>query len=353
MAARRGRRPARRSAELLAELRDALTRGWPAGLTTLTGDDLYRLDQAQRELLRALVAPDGTDFGFSVYGEERVDVGTVVAACRSAGMFSPRRVVLVREVGALEGEPDALLAFAAAPPRDSFLLVRAPKLDLRRKLHKALHGAGRLLDFAAADAHDAGQAMRDVADLAAERGLRLSRESAAFLGQACGGDLYRVASELDKLAAGEHGDKPIPLAAVREVAASGGLMSGWEVANAVTVRDGPAALAAARRLVQAGDEPIRIVGGLAFRARALLQARAMRDAGRPVQAIVQATRAWPWADDLRRGLERYTREELLAFPARLLAADRALKSRALAPGAVLESLVRQMTGGAPVEGLRR
>jgi hypothetical protein len=38
--------------------------------------------------------------------------------------------------------------------------------------------------------------------------------------------------------------------------------------------------------------------------------------------------------------------ELLAFPAGLLEADRALKSRAIDPRAVLESLVDRLTGGA-------
>ena len=54
-------------------------------------------------------------------------------------------------------------------------------------------------------------------------------------------------------------------------------------------------------------------------------------------------RAWAWRDPLRRALEAWTFPEALALPSRLLAADRALKSRQIGAGAVLESLVRDLT----------
>jgi DNA polymerase III delta subunit len=104
-------------------------------------------------------------------------------------------------------------------------------------------------------------------------------------------------------------------------------VSGWEVANAVMARDREGALAAARYLVDAGDEPIRIVGGLAWRARMMLQSRTERDA-------------------------QYSLTELLKFPAALLRADRALKSRRISPRAVLEDLVDSLTG-APRAGVPR
>jgi DNA polymerase III delta subunit len=123
------------------------------------------------------------------------------------------------------------------------------------------------------------------------------------------------------------------------------------VANAITLRDGPRALAAARSLVASGDEPLRIVGGLAYRARVLLRAKAMIEAGKSFRETTQATSSWRYADDLRRGVQSYTLAELLRFPSLLLEADRTLKSRGIQPGAVLENLVRRMTArSAPASG---
>jgi DNA polymerase-3 subunit delta len=350
--ARRG--PARvPGGRLLARVREELAAGWPAGLTVLHGDDLYHLDRAQRELLAALRPDDDSAFAVTNFGDEKVDLSTVVAAARSLGMFASRRVVLVRDVAALTGEVAALTDYAKSPPPDSFLIVRAPTLDKRRKLHKTLATGGRLLHFEAAPAGDVGRWIADLAPLAAEAGVRLDADAATFLAQACGGDLYRVEGELAKLAVGaaEGRGGKIGLETVRELAAGSGLSSGWEVADAILLRDLAAGLGAVRRVVDAGDEPLRILGALAYRARTMLTAKAMLEAGVPFRQVLSATRAWPYQDQLKRGLARYSIDELLAFPVALLEADRTLKSRAIDPGAVLESLVARMVDGDVAKGV--
>lgn len=344
MPARR-RGAARPASAVLAQLRRDLARGWPPGLTVLGGDDAFHLDAAQRDLLAALAPPDPSGFGLSVYGEERVDVGAVVAAARSVGMFSPRRVVFVRDVAALDGEPEPLRAYAADPPPGSFLIVRAPALDQRRSLHKTLAGAGRLLLFESPGATDIGRATADVLALAKEKGLKVDRSAAALLAELHGADLYRVAGELEKIEAWRGADgRAVDVETIREVASGGGAMTGWEVADAVMARDRERALLAARKLVDAGDEPIKIVGGLAWRARILLQAKGLSAAGRRPDDALRL--AWSFRETLHEALERYSLAELLAFPAELLRADRTLKSRSIDPRAVLEDLVDRLTGPA-------
>ena len=131
---------------------------------------------------------------------------------------------------------------------------------------------------------------------------------------------------------------------VQEVAAGSGLLSGWEVADALGQRDRSGALAALRRLLEGGDEPLRMLGGLAFRARSMLKAKVMILEGASAQQAVRAAGLWGTEPSrAARGLERYSLPELLGFPALLLEADRTLKSRAVDPRAVLESLVERIT----------
>ena len=129
---------------------------------------------------------------------------------------------------------------------------------------------------------------------------------------------------------------------VREVVCHGGVLSGWEVANAILERDEKVALAAVRKLIDSGEEPIRTIGGLAWRARTMIQAKALLEKGRPKREAVAAAQAWRREDELFRALARYTLEELMTFPAKLLEADRSLKSRTLDPTSVLETLVRDL-----------
>jgi len=353
----RGRRSAgdRSAVSVFADTVAGIERGWPAGLTVLTGDDAWHLDRAQRALLDALAPAAAGEFARTVFGEDKVDVAVVVGAARSMGMFASRRVVLVRDADALEGDPAILEAYATSPPPDSYLLVRAPKIDQRRKLGKTLTGSGRLLRFDAAGPAGGAELERVVRAMATERGLRLGADAVGFLLDATAGNLYAVESELDKLRAwsGAEGGPTNPtIDDVRSLVASDPAMSGWEVADAVVERDLAAALAAARRLLTEGEEPIRLLGGLAFRARPMIQARALLDARVPTREIGSRLRLGWAADRIVAGAGRYSMEEMLAFPYHVAEADRALKSRGVDPGAVFERLVGRLIGSG-TRGARR
>jgi DNA polymerase-3 subunit delta len=177
--------------------------------------------------------------------------------------------------------------------------------------------------------------------------VALDERALGLLIAASGSDLNRIAAEIEKLSVwqgAERGEgRGMDAATLRGLIAGSAQMSGWELADAVTERDLSGAIAAARRLVDQGQEPIRIVGGVASRIRALLAAKAMADAGAPAQGVVDAARAWYFRDALATGLERYALAELLAMPRKLLEADRSFKSRSLDKGAVLEALVLGLT----------
>lgn len=334
------------SGAVLRRLEADLKGGWPAGLTVLTGDDLYHLDRAQAALLAHLVPDQADGFALSIMGDAPVTAGALAGAARSSGMFASRRVVLLRDVSVLEGDPEPLAAYAARPPQESFLVVRAPKLDRKRKLHKALAESGRLLEFrrAAGDAE-----MRSVADtvqaIARRAGVALEPGALALILDVCGADLHRASGEIEKMASYRGGDvAPIDAATARALVTGSGLLEDWELADAVTARNPSEAIAAARRLLDAGGEPIRALGGLASRARALLRAKALRAGGMPVKDVVDAARAWYFRDALTAGLDRYSLDDLRAVPSKLFEADRTLKSRGIDRGAVLEALVADVTG---------
>ncbi len=287
----------------------------------LSGDDLYHLDRAKRAIFDALGADTDDAYGRTVFGEAKVDLAAVVAAARSVGMFAPRRVVFVREIAALAADDDAirtLREYAENPPPHSHLVVRAPALDTRRKLHKALAEGGRLVAFVLPEGGARIAAALPVAGaIARERAIRLDTEALALLVDLTGGDLLRVEHELDKLAAWleREGDAVGP-DVVLEVAAAGGLASGWAAAAALARRDLAGMLVALRQSVDAGEVPLKILGGLAWRARVLREAKGLAEARRPLREIVEATRAWRFEDELAAGLARYDAAELLALPVR-------------------------------------
>jgi len=325
-----------------------IQKGWPPGLTVLTGDDLYHLDQAQLKILAHLVPDENGAFGLSIFGDDPISTGALVGSARSTGMFASRRVVFLRDIASLEGDPEPMSAYASSPGSESFLIVRAPKLDRKRKLHKALAEAGVCLAFRAPSGDAEFKAFAaEMTAMAGARGVRLEDGAAGLLLDVFGPDLNRIASELDKLASwlgSEAGPgAPVDVSTLRELIAGSEILTGWELADAVTKRDAAEAIAAARRLLESGKEPIVILGGLASRARSLLRAKAMIESGAPLKTVIDGARAWYFRDALAKGLKRYTLAELLDMPARFLEADRCLKSRSLDKGAVLEALVLDLT----------
>jgi DNA polymerase-3 subunit delta len=286
-----------------------------------------------------------------VVAEGRVSTGDLVGAARSVGMFSARRVVLLRDVAVLEGPPEPLEAFAASAPSGSFLIVRAPKLDRNRKLHQAV-ASGTVLEFRApATAAEADALVRELVAIGKERGQILDRDAAAMLAESCRGDLLRALREVERLrdwsGASSRRWTREEIAVHLAASASG---TGWEVADALVRRDRARGLAAVREVLESGAEPIPVVGGLAWRARVFLAARARVAMREPVERVVTEAGAWGWNEALREGIRRWPMEEALRVPARLLRADRELKSRGIPGSAVLESIVEDL---APEGGERR
>src|SRR5262249_17573364 len=152
-----------------------------------------------------------------------------------------------------------------------FIVVRAPRLDRKRKLHKALAEAGTTITFRLpSNRREADELRAEATAMARERGLAVRRDALELLLAVCGVDLQRIAAELDKLqtwsGAAPGATVEIDAAAVRDIAAGDELMTGWELADALLERNREKALGLARRLVDAGQEPIKVVGGLAYRA---------------------------------------------------------------------------------------
>jgi DNA polymerase-3 subunit delta len=161
------------------------------------------------------------------------------------------------------------------------------------------------------------------------------------------GNLYQVIRELDKIRDWFGGSEPqtVRLEDARQVLSGTELLQGWEVADAILDRNEPSAILAVRKLLQSGGNPIQLLGGVAHRARTMLQARAMLETGRSRRDIVSATRSYYIQDRLFAGIERYSFHDLQTFPGRLMKADRALKSSSVDPCLILEGLLHEMIAG--------
>src|SRR2546427_1305180 len=114
-------------------------------------------------------------------------------------MFATRRLVVVKEVGALGAhEAERLLPYLEAPVETTCLVLTGGKVDGRVKFFQALKQAAVSVDCAPLDA----QALPAwVQEQAGALGLRLDQAARESLIEASGGALGVLCREMEKLAA--------------------------------------------------------------------------------------------------------------------------------------------------------
>ena len=291
------------------------------------------------EALRAAVlgrdAPE-PDWNETILAGERVSLAEALDAAATLPLLGGRRFVLVRAAGELSSaredaaqkEQVALIERAAEAASPAVLVFVEPPLDGRLKVHKALREAACIVTCVSPDPAGMPAWIREEARRA---GLALASGGAEALAEVVGPDTLAARMEIEKLQL-YLADRPktarvAGVADIAAVARAGALADSWRMADAVAALDEAEALRLAREQVDAGEEPIALIGALAFRLRAMLEAAEAYGRRVPIAGILGQVRAWgPFRDVLAATVHRYDAAGLLEGLRELYRADRASKS---------------------------
>jgi DNA polymerase-3 subunit delta len=287
------------------------------------------------------VSEEAREFAVARFSLKRSPLEEVLAQARILPMLSPRHVVVVTDIDALtEAGLSALEDYLAVPVDSTVLVFEAARLDRRTR-------AARLLldrcEVHEAESPDDWGAVAAAARMADGLGVRLDRETAEELVFALGNDQGRLHGELRKLRAYAGPEAQVAPADVAAIVSSARQFSVFELADLLAERRRSDALARLRRLLEAGENPIGIVGLLAWLYRQLLVAQGMPK-NTPVWKAAQALRApRSRVEALVRQAQRFSRQQLSAGLAALCEADVSLKSSPASQEAVLEMLIVRLT----------
>jgi DNA polymerase III subunit delta len=299
------------------------------------GDDEYLLRLAAGELLDARDL-NPTEVDASEWrGGETSDLAT-------PSLWGERRALLVTQCQAL---PDAgvqeLAAYVANPDTDALCVMtwvtRGKSAPAFAKTIQAAKGTVKQVALRRQDL------TRWVMDRAKRRGLRLSGPGAAALTSTLGEDPATLDQSVEQLAVAFPG-RPVGPDEVRSQFRGAGEQRVWDLCDrAFTGRAGEA-LAVLRGLLEAREDPLLIVGGIASRLRDLIKVRSLPEGMSSAEAAKAAGLRFDW--QLRRYREqagRYSGEELSDLLERVVDVDRAVKGGT--PGDVaLAGLVAAISG---------
>jgi DNA polymerase III subunit delta len=328
-------------------LQALLKQGALAPLYLVVGEDDLLRDTALATFKAAVLGEGGDDFNCDIFYGDEAGGADIVACASEVAVFASRRLVVVKAADKLPArECEALLPYVQAPNEATTLLFIAPKMDGRLKFTQALARVAVSVDCSPPSDAQLIPWLKQDADRV---GVRLSDEALHLLKEACGGSLYSVRRELEKLAAYVPSERAVTASDVEILRGIEPGASVFDLAMAIGVRDHGRVLGILARNLEAGEAPLRMLGSLAWQYRRLWKGKdLLKQGGREAEAA-RILRMDPYK--VRAYLGQFSETHLSDALRWFLEVDAKLKGGSGGkPARIFEQLLLRLCDRAPSEG---
>lgn len=338
--------------ELLARLR----RGKPIPAIFLMGRDVYLREMARRKIADTYVPEGAREWGLSKFSAREDTVATILGQAQTLPMLARHQVVIVSEVESWDrlGEKlrDELIRRLAEylddPAPFTVLVFEAESLDQRMRLAKVL--AERALfvsaELSGSPAERVKLAVPVVFDMAQDLGIKIEPSAAEELSELLNGELVAIRTELDKLAAYVGSGGQITGGDVELLVVSERKYTVWELTDMLAARQTERALKFLDNLLREEEQPVQLLGAMAWMYRKLLEAQDLPSGVSEWRAASHLGMRPATAALAVRQARKFPRKQLTQGIQALYEADSRLKSGGAAQRAVLEFLVARLTSSA-------
>ncbi len=338
----------------LEQFKERLGKGKIIPALLLLGDEPYLRDSCRAALIDKFVPEGARTWAVSRFSADRGETPMALDQAQTLPMLSSQQVVFIEEAEAIEklGEKareytvERIVAYLEDPAPFTVLVIEAEKLDMRMMLGKKLADlalvVGVGLGDRAEDRIGTAEALAKV--MAKEQGVTFEKGAAEDLAEFVNGDLTRLKTEVDKLATFAAERKTIRREDVSLLVISEKTTTIWEVADLLASHQPRRALEFIDRLLREGEEPVLMVGGMAWMYRKLVEASEVRGVTNGWQAAKALGMRPEQAELAIRCARKIPRERLLDGLQALQEADNRLKGGAKDVRAIMEFLVWRLSG---------
>jgi DNA polymerase-3 subunit delta len=336
------------------QFQDRLEKGRTIPAVLLLGDQPYLRDACRAALIEKFVPEAARIWAVSRFSADRGEVRAALDQVQTLPMLSSQQLVFLENGEAIEkfaekAREDALegiVAYLQDPAPFTILVIEAAKLDMRMLLGKKLADLTLVVDVGLADKTEErlGAAEALAKTLARDQGITFEQGAAEDLAEYVSGDLMRLKNEVEKLATFAAARKIIRREDVSALVVSEKTATIWEVADLLASRQPRKALEFIDRLLRGGEEPVMMVGGLAWMYRKLVEASEVRGGMNGWQAARVLGMRPEQAELAIQNARKIPKERLLDGLRALQEADSRLKGGAQDARATLEFLVWRLSG---------
>ncbi|MGH2673979.1 MAG: DNA polymerase III subunit delta [Actinomycetota bacterium] len=288
-----------------------------APVLVLWGDSSFLLRRAAMEAFGEVhpVELDGSDWSPG----STADLAT-------PSLFGEQRGLMITAAQALPRDGLAEMARYASAPAPGARLVLAFEVGARAKgpPRAALKALGDAVEVrrVALERRDLPEWVRGRAEA---RGIPATPQGIQTLIQTLGEDPGVLDQAVEQLAGSHPGDGVIPQTVTAQFRGLGDRRI-WELCDAAFGGDVPTAMRALVGMLDAGEEPLVLLGGIASRLRDLIRVRSLPPRTPLAQVARQAGLRFDWqARRYRDQARRFTPDGLARLHAELVGADQALK----------------------------
>lgn len=284
------------------------------------GEDAFLLREAAFEILDRDPQPREIEGG-GWQGGELSDLAT-------PSLFGERRALLVTDGRSLSDQAlKELAAYLVSPAPDTPLVLLATVPERGKApvaLVKLVQPAGHIREVKVARKELPGW----LAARAKAKAVPLAPDGAAALVETLGEDTAALDQALDQLASAFPGER-IGRDLVAQQFRGSGEQHVWDLCDKAFARDLQGSMRTLRTLLEARDDPLMILGGVASRLRDLMRVRDLPESMPLGEVAREVGSRFEWqARRYREQAKRFSMQELIELHARLAEADRALKSGA-------------------------
>jgi DNA polymerase III subunit delta len=302
--------------------------------------DLFK-EEAWNHLLEKFVPVKARHFnGERILAKEHL-AATVLGRLSALPMFGTKRLLMVQHIEAwLKDQLKVIESYLPHPYPHAILVMSCAQKKGMEKLQAAVETVGGVVHFSPPTERDAPRWLQ----MMARRHQKvLSPQGATFLVEQVGVDLYRLQSEVEKLAAYVGERERIELEDVREAVTSQRSFTVFELLRYVGQSQARQAISALRKLLLAGEQPLVILALLARQIRILWQAK--DGVSRKISAADLSQSLGLPATVVRNYVqqaEHFSESELYRIHRMIRETDLTLKSTSTPPQMQLEALVLKL-----------
>ena len=306
----------------------------------LYGPEIFYQTEIIQTLIKQWITDDNRDFNLETFDAQESTVNHWLGSAKTLSFLGGIKLVIVRNLHDAipqDKEAQSLIDYAENPIPEACLVVTSNKVDRKRKLFKILTG---LKTAIACEAPKENELINWLRKRAEESNYSLSSNAARVLINRVGARPGILAKELEKTLLYAGANKSISEKDVAEVVGESKTENVFALTEALKTKNPETALRLLNNQINHGEEPIKILGTIAWQFRMIWEVKHYQKKNLPSGQIAKSMGANPYVvDKALQHTSRFSTKQLRTGYLELAKADRSLKSTSQDPLAVMQTLV--------------